>query len=161
MRERRLIVERWQQGNAAALVTLVGVDGSSYRRPGARLLIARDGSTVGAISGGCLEAEVAKKARWVARSGAIVERFSTIFDDTAEIPYGLGCGGTLDLLVEPTDTPEAQALLSAMQDSLKGLRRNIVTWLPGNSQPLRRAVYDESGTTLFESAGISSHEVVF
>src|SRR5215469_7523143 len=155
MRERRLIVERWEQGNAAALVTLVRVDGSSYRQPGARLLVALDGSTVGAISGGCLETEIAKKARWVTRGGAIVERFSTIFDDTAEIPYGLGCGGTLDLLVEPVGTPEAEALLRAMQDSLTGLRRNIVTWLPENNQPLRRAVYDESGTTLFERPGIS------
>jgi xanthine/CO dehydrogenase XdhC/CoxF family maturation factor len=161
MRERRLIVERWEQGNAAALVTLVRVDGSSYRRPGARLLVARDGSTIGAISGGCLEAEVAKKARWVTRSGAMVEQFSTIFDDTEEIPYGLGCGGTLDLLVEPTDTPEAEALLKALRESLAGVRRNIVTWLPDNSQPLRRAVYDQSGTTLFESPGISSHEIVF
>jgi len=161
MRERRLIVERWEKGNAAALVTLVGVDGSSYRRPGARLLVARDGSTVGAISGGCLETEIAKKARWVTRSGAILEQFSTIFDDTAEIPYGLGCGGTLDLLVEPTDTPEAEALLKAMRDSLAGIRRNIVTWLPENRRPLRRAIYDESGTTLFKSLGTSSHEVVF
>lgn len=161
MRERRLIVERWQHGNAAALVTLVRIDGSSYRQPGARLLVSGDGSTVGAISGGCLEAEIAKKARWVTRSGAIVERFSTVFDDTGEIPYGLGCGGTLDLLVEPTDTPEAEALLKAMQESLAGFRRNIVTWLPENNQPLRRAVFDESGTALFESPGTSAHDVVF
>jgi xanthine/CO dehydrogenase XdhC/CoxF family maturation factor len=161
MRERRSIVERWQQGNAAALVTLVRVEGSSYRRPGARLLVASDGSTVGAISGGCLEAEVAKRARWAARSGAIVERFSTIFDDTSDIPYGLGCGGTLDLLIEPIDTPEAAALLHAMRESLAGLRRNVLTWLPENEQPLRHVVYDESGAALFESPGTSSHNVVF
>src|SRR6185437_4169369 len=161
MRERRAIVERWEQGNTAALVTLVRVKGSSYRRPGARLLVTADGNTVGAISGGCLEAEVAKKARWAARSGAIVERFSTIFDDTVEIPYGLGCGGTLDLLFEPTDTPEAAALLEAMRESLAGLRRNVVTWLPENTQPLRRAVYDESGTALFESAGTSPRGLIF
>jgi len=160
MRERRLIVERWEQEGAAALVTLVHVEGSSYRRPGARLLVTGDGNTVGAISGGCLETEVAKKARWTARNGAIVERFSTLFDDTAEIPYGLGCGGTLDLLIEPTDTPEAKALLEAMRDSLAGQRRNVVTWLPGIRQSLRRAVYDESGTVLFQSPGIS-HESVF
>lgn len=161
MRERRAIVERWEQGNAAALVTLVRVQGSSYRRTGARLLVASDGSSVGAISGGCLEAEVARKARWTARSGAIVERFSTAFDDTSEIPYGLGCGGTLDLLIEPTDTPEAAALLKAMRESLAGLRRNVVTWLPENRRPLRRAVYDETGATLFESPGTSSHNFVF
>ena len=161
MRERRLIVERWEQGNAAVLVTLVRVEGSSYRRPGARLLVTTDGKTVGAISGGCLEAEVAKKARWAANSGAIVERFSTAFDDTAEIPYGLGCGGTLDLLFEPTDTLEAAALLKAMRESLAGLRRNVVTWLPRNQQLLRRAIYDEAGTVLFESPGTSPHEFIF
>jgi xanthine/CO dehydrogenase XdhC/CoxF family maturation factor len=161
MQERRAIVKRWEQGNTAALVTLVHVEGSSYRRAGARLLVTSDGDTVGAISGGCLEAEVVKKARWAARSGAIIERLSTVFDDTAEIPYGLGCGGTLDLLVESTDTPEAAALLKAMRDSLSGLRRHVVTWLPENRQPLRRAVYDESGTALFESPGTSPHEFVF
>jgi xanthine dehydrogenase accessory factor len=161
MRERRAIVERWEKGNAAALVTLVRVEGSSYRRPGARLLVTTDGNTVGAISGGCLESQVARKARWAARSGAIVERFSTAFDDTSEIPYGLGCGGTIDLLIEPTDTPEAAALLKAMRESLAGLRRNVVTWLPANGQSLRRAVYDESGTALFVSPGTSSHEFIF
>ena len=161
MRERRSIVERWEQGSAAALVTLVRVDGSSYRRPGARMLVTKDGETVGAISGGCLEAELARKARWAVRSGAVVERFSTVFDDTAEIPYGLGCGGTLDLLIEPTDTPDAMALLNAMRESLVGRRRNVVTWLPENMRPLRRAIYDESGTPLFESPGASLHEVLF
>jgi xanthine/CO dehydrogenase XdhC/CoxF family maturation factor len=161
MRERRAIVERWEQGDTAALVTLVRVEGSSYRSPGARLLVTTDGNTVGGVSGGCLEAEVARKARWTARSGAIVERFSTAFDDTSEIPYGLGCGGTLDLLIEPTNTPEAAALLKGMRESLAGLRRNVVTWLRENGQPLRRAVYDESGTALFESPGTSSYEFVF
>lgn len=161
MRERRLIVERWTQGRAAALVTLIHVEGSSYRRPGARLFVSTDGGSIGSISGGCLEAEVARKARWAARNGAIVERFSTVFDDTAEIPYGLGCGGTLDLLIEPTDTPEAAALLKAMSESLTGLRRNVVTWLPADGRPLRRAVYDESGTTLFDSPGSLPEGAVF
>ncbi len=104
MRERRSIVEQWQQGRAAAHVTLIRVEGSSYRRPGARLLVLTDGTSVGSISGGCLEAELARKARWTIRNGPVVERFSTVFDDTEEIPYGLGCGGTLDLLIEPVET---------------------------------------------------------
>src|ERR1700685_239855 len=101
MRERRAIVEQWESGSAAALVTLVRTEGSSYRQPGARMLVPNNGYTFGSISGGCLEAEVARKARWVARNGAVVERLSTVFEDTAEIPYGLGCGGNVDLLIEP------------------------------------------------------------
>src|SRR5579875_3048136 len=106
MMERRRIVELWKRGDAVALVTLVRVEGSSYRRPGARLLIGRGGEYAGAISGGCLEAEVMRKAAWKVRGGAVVERYSTLCDDTAEIPYGLGCGGTVDLLLEPAGTPE-------------------------------------------------------
>src|SRR5665213_3278429 len=97
MMERRRICQLWDRGNAAALVTLVRVEGSSYRRTGARLLIAADGQYAGSISGGCLEAEVIRKAQWLVRNGnAVVERYSTLFDDTAEIPFGLGCGGTVD-----------------------------------------------------------------
>ena len=140
MRERRKIVELWRQGGAAALVTLARVEGSSYRRVGARLLVGVDGEYAGSISGGCLEAEVVRKAAWMTRGGAVVERYSTLFDDTAEIPYGLGCGGTVDLLVEPAGTPEFQALMEAMEASLRGEAKRVVTWLPESGRPLRRVV---------------------
>ena len=104
MKERREIVRRWQQGGASVLVTLVHAEGSSYRRPGARLLLTGEGLYAGTISGGCLEGEVVRKAGWLVREGAVVERYSTLFDDTADVPYGLGCGGLIDLLLEPSDT---------------------------------------------------------
>lgn len=161
MRERRAIVEQWERGSAAALVTLVHTEGSSYRRPGARMLVLRNGNTVGSISGGCLEAEVARKARWAARNGAVLESFSTVFDDTSEIPYGLGCGGTLQLLIEPAGTSEAAALLNAIRESLAGSRRNVVTWLPETGRPLQRAIYDEAGTMLFKSEGEPASAPIF
>src|SRR3981081_4729955 len=83
MMERRQIVRLWQQGGAAVLVTLVRAEGSSYRHPGARLLLGIGGQYAGTISGGCLEAEVVRKACWLVREGAVVERYSTMFDDTA------------------------------------------------------------------------------
>jgi xanthine dehydrogenase accessory factor len=140
MRERRKIVELWRQGNAAALVTLVRVEGSSYRRVGARLLVTVDGEYAGTISGGCLEAEVVRKAAWMTRAGAVVERYSTLFDDTAEIPYGLGCGGTVDLLFEPAGTPEFEVLMEALEASLRGEERRVVTSLPEDGRLLRRVV---------------------
>ena len=93
MKERQQIVRLWEQGGAAVLITLVRAEGSSYRRPGARVLLGANGEYAGTISGGCLEAEVLRKATWLASNGALVERYSTMFDDTAEIPFGLGCGG--------------------------------------------------------------------
>ncbi|WP_433965856.1 XdhC family protein [Tunturiibacter gelidiferens] len=92
MKEIRQIVRMWRQGGAAAMVTLVRAEGSSYRRPGARLLLGKQGEYTGTISGGCLEAEVVRKAAWLVREGAVVERYSTMFDDTAEVPLGWGAG---------------------------------------------------------------------
>lgn len=142
MRDRRQIVDLWQRGDAVALVTLIRVEGSSYRRAGARLLIAANGDYAGSISGGCLEAEVIRKAQWLVRDGhAVVERYSTLFDDTADIPYGLGCGGTVDLLIEPASTPEFTALLKAMQTSLVGQTHFISTSLPSALHPLSRTIH--------------------
>ena len=130
MKERRRIVGLERQGGAAALVTLVRAQGSSYRRPGAGVLVASNGNYMGTISGGCLEGEVVRKAAWMVRGGAVVEQYSTLFDDTAEVPFGLGCGGVVDLLVEPAGTPEYRALLDAMEGSLRGETSTVVTWLP-------------------------------
>ena len=156
MMERRRICELWERGDASALVTLVRVEGSSYRRVGARLLIAANGDYAGSVSGGCLEAEVVRKAQWLVRDRrAVVERYSTLFDDTAEIPYGLGCGGTVDLLIERTDTPECVALMQAMQASLRGEQRRVVTWLPQGNARLRREISDDNDTAIFCSEKMS------
>lgn len=151
MIERRKIVDMWQRGNAAALATLVRVEGSSYRSTGARLLIGRDGTYAGSVSGGCLEAEIVRKALWLVRNGAVVERYSTLFDDTADIPYGLGCGGTVDVLIEPVDTPEFAALMDAFTASLRDQSRTVQTWLPTQEQPFARRILDAQGDVLFRS----------
>lgn len=159
MMERRQIVRLWQQGGTSVLVTLVRSEGSSYRQPGARLLIGPGGACAGTISGGCLEAEVVRKALWKVRDGAAVERYSTLFDDTAEIPFGLGCGGTVDLLMEPVDTPECMALLQAMDSSLQGEVARVVTWLPGDGKPLGRVILRADHTVLFASDGLAEKRI--
>jgi xanthine dehydrogenase accessory factor len=160
MMERRKIVRLWQQGGAAVLVTLVRAEGSSYRRPGARLLLGLRGEYAGTISGGCLETEVVQKAAWLVRDGATVERYSTMFDDTAEIPFGLGCGGVVDLLLEPADTAECGALMAAMEGSLAGEDVTVLTWLPRENRGLARAVLSASGDFLFASGKLTEPELV-
>ena len=144
LKERREIVALAAEQRTGVLVTLVRAKGSSYRAPGARLLVLPDGRTAGTISGGCLEADLLRKAAWTVRGGAAIERYHTGFDDTAEIPYGLGCGGEVDLMLEPLGTPEAAAVLEALQATLAGEERRIVTILPpvrlGATQPLPAAV---------------------
>jgi xanthine dehydrogenase accessory factor len=68
----------------AALATVVRVDGSSYRRAGARMLVRDDGVWVGGISGGCLEGDALKRARF-----AIVKSESSLvtYDTTDDDPY--------------------------------------------------------------------------
>lgn len=156
--EQRQIVQLWGQGRASVLVTLVRAQGSSYRRPGARLLLNENGEYAGTISGGCLESEIIRKAAWMVRSGARVERYSTMFDDTYEIPFGLGCGGIVDLLLEPADTPECAALMRAMESSLMGQDSVVVTWLPDESRQLRRAVLVE-GMIRFASEGLGEKKL--
>ena len=149
MIERRRIVEMWQRGEAVALASLVRVEGSSYRSEGARLLVSADGGYAGSVSGGCLEAEIVRKAQWLTRSGATVQRYSTLFDDTAEIPYGLGCGGTVEVLLEGANTPEFGALMLAFEASLRGEEVQVTTWLPSGDVPLRRVVRTAGGEVTF------------
>jgi xanthine/CO dehydrogenase XdhC/CoxF family maturation factor len=158
MVDRRRIVRMGRQHSAKVFVTLVHIEGSSYRRPGAHLLIGADGEYAGTISGGCLEAEVVRKAAWMVRDGAVLERYSTLFDDTAEVPFGLGCGGIVDLLLEPAETPECRALIEAMEASLSGAEFRAATWLPQSGRPLARAIFAADGNLIYASSSLSSKE---
>lgn len=160
------MIERWKivqlasrkMSEASVLITLVRVEGSSYRKPGARLLTVGNEYT-GTISGGCLEAEVIKKSSWAVRLGAVLERYSTWFDDTSEVPYGLGCGGSVDLLLEPSETAEFTALLEALKESLAGIPAKVVTWLPSENTPMRRAVLSASDEIRFRSNGLLDQDI--
>jgi xanthine/CO dehydrogenase XdhC/CoxF family maturation factor len=97
------ILPLWRELDAAAadyvLATVVAVEGSSYRKPGACMLLAPDGRRAGTVSGGCLEAQVASRAWWHTTSGPTIQRYSTVEED-GDMPYGSGCGGVVYLLLE-------------------------------------------------------------
>ncbi len=83
-----------QQGQKSALVTVVALKGSSYRRPGVRMLVAQNGEMTGAVSGGCVEKEIVRQAQEVFSLGvARVLRYDG--------RYRLGCEGILTILIEP------------------------------------------------------------
>lgn len=92
------IVGEWKKrrGQKLVLATLVRAEGSSYRRPGARMLVCEDGTTVGSLSAGCLEDEVASRAREVFRTGN-PDLFS--FDTRRRF----GCSGKIDIYIERVD----------------------------------------------------------
>jgi xanthine dehydrogenase accessory factor len=107
------------RGDPMALATIVAVKGSTYRRPGARLLVPRTGPMVGNISGGCLEGEVQEAAREVMESGnPRLITFDLTADDEAVWGWGLGCNGVIDVFVEPADRAAdvARALRLALEE---------------------------------------------
>ena len=114
------ILPLWHQLEAAGadyvLATVVDVEGPSYRKPGARMLIAQDGRRAGTVSGGCLESEVAKRAWWLTESSPVVRRYSTAADD-GDVPYGSGCGGVVYVLLERRST--AALLLRELEATLE------------------------------------------
>ena len=86
----------------AALATVVRVEGSSYRRTGARMLVMDNGVWVGGISGGCLEGDALKRARLaIAKSAASIVTYDTMDDDAYQVGVGLGCNGIIDVLFTP------------------------------------------------------------
>ena len=106
MKETRDIIAAFamaqQQQKQAALATVVHVEGSSYRRPGARMLITDDGQLTGAISGGCLEGDALRKALLVmAQQKPMLVTYDTMDDDDAKFGVGLGCNGIIQVLIEP------------------------------------------------------------
>lgn len=109
------------------------VDGSGYRKPGARILIGADGRRAGTISGGCLEGEVARKAFWHTENGPTVRTYSTSVEDGRadhETPFGMGCGGVVHLLLERSAAADAAlSRLAASFDARQPLA--IATILEG------------------------------
>jgi len=91
-----------KDGRQTALATVVLVEGSSYRRAGARMLVTEDGQLTGAISGGCLEGDALRKARLaMAQNKPMLVTYDTTDDDDAKFGVGLGCNGIIHILIEP------------------------------------------------------------
>ena len=118
----------------AVLATLVSAEGSSYRRPGARLLILSDGSRLGSISGGCLEEDVISRAAQVRLTG---RPETVVYDTTSENDLvwgvGLGCHGVVRVLLEKIAPPPAWA--QALARNFAQRRPTALTVVYGGDDP--------------------------
>ncbi len=111
------------RGEPAALATITRVKGSTYRRGGARLLIRQDGTTVGSISGGCLEGDVVEAAREVIQTGQPrMLTYDLTADDDAVWGLGLGCNGAIDVFVEPLRHAGELDVASLLENSIDDRR---------------------------------------
>jgi xanthine dehydrogenase accessory factor len=118
MNEVRALVEAFDsaktRGERCALATVVSVEGSSYRRPGARMLVCEAGVSTGTISAGCLESDVVEHAKRVMGAGkaVLVEYDTASTGEEMAWGLGLGCNGVVRVLVEPLTpvSPYVEAL---------------------------------------------------
>ncbi len=84
----------------ATLATVVRVEGSSYRLPGARMLVTAAGERFGSVSGGCLEADVARRGRLLTDDNRNVLVRYDGSDEEAAWGFGLGCNGSIEVFIE-------------------------------------------------------------
>lgn len=88
----------------AVLATIIDVEGSAYRRPGAKMIINEQGNGIGSITAGCLEDKVRQLAGEVLDDGHLrVETYNLMEGDDDVWGLGVGCNGIIDVLLEPID----------------------------------------------------------
>ncbi|MGA7933930.1 MAG: XdhC family protein [Kovacikia sp.] len=122
MKELQTILKAFEQtqnlGQRSAIATVVKTTGSVYRRPGARMLLTETGQMVGAISGGCLESDVFEQAKPLLfqNSPPLVVRYDTTASDDLIWGLGLGCNGSVHVLLESLGTESARSQLEWVAD---------------------------------------------
>lgn len=106
--------EASKRGDSGVLATVVRVQGSTYRRAGARLLLTTGGRRVGSVSGGCLEADLVKKAWWLTANGkCAIRHYDTTAEGEIAQEFGLGCNGVIHVLLERLEHSEVSPLAVA------------------------------------------------
>jgi xanthine/CO dehydrogenase XdhC/CoxF family maturation factor len=117
-----------EAGKPAALATVVSIEGSAYRLPGARMLIVDGKWIAGSISGGCLEDDVVLRAgEAIARNEPLVTTYDTTSDDDIVFGVGLGCKGIITIFIEPV-SPSQRAVdfVSFAGESLRNRQAGTV-----------------------------------
>lgn len=134
MKELRDIVKAFdaatKSGKRTALATVVHVEGSSYRRPGARMLVTEDGILTGAISGGCLEGDALRKALSAIESGQNkLVTYDTTDEDDIKFGVQLGCNGIVHILFEPVDAAKPFHPLLLLQQTVQQAKPAVLVTL--------------------------------
>lgn len=136
MKEIRQIVEAYGKidfsRHKAALATVARVEGSSYRRTGARMLVLDNGTYLGGISGGCLEGDALRRAqKAIASNRASVVTYDTTRDDHNQIGVGLGCNGIVDVLFTPLDVSNSANHIALLRDCMYSRKPCLIATITG------------------------------
>jgi xanthine dehydrogenase accessory factor len=117
----------------AVLATLVRVEGSSYRKPGARLLWLSAGIRTGSISGGCIEEDLVERARRVLATGTPeIAAYNTAAENDVVWGTGTGCDGQVSVLLEVIQ-PERPQWLNVLRANLAAGRDTALIVLYGGA----------------------------
>lgn len=151
-----------QAGKSGVLATVVATKGSTPRKQGAKLLVYPDGSILGSVGGGCVEAEVWQEAMGVISSGKSVVREFLLSDELAA-ESGLVCGGTMEILIDAVGGKEKSLpLAEEILDALDGRQRVVLATLvrsPASRTTVgAKVLMAEDGDILLGSPEILSQE---
>src|SRR5688500_14168049 len=131
------------QNKKTALATVVKVEGSSYRRPGARMLVTEDGALTGAISGGCLEGDALRKAQFAMfQQQNKLEVYETTDEGDARLGVQLGCNGTIHILFEPINDDDPNHPINLFRRAAAERRDAVIATVFGRGK-------EQTGTCLF------------
>ncbi len=124
MNQLQAVVEAYRrlraEGRGLALATVFTGVGSVCRRPGSRMLVSTSGETVGCIGAGCMERDVAERARRAIASGRlVVARYDANPETDIVWGLGLGCGGVTEVLIEPLSTDADAEQIAFIADCLE------------------------------------------
>jgi xanthine dehydrogenase accessory factor len=145
MKELQQIIQGYEALKLAeekgVLATIVSVRGSTYRRPGARMLIRQDGTALGTISSGCLEADVIERAKKVMEShDALTVVYDQAADESDVWGLNLGCSGVIQILLEPLPLSTRSFHLKSIADCMLSEKTGVLASIFRVEGELRAAI---------------------
>jgi xanthine/CO dehydrogenase XdhC/CoxF family maturation factor len=161
MNEQKSIIKAYESAKVkqlkVALATVVQVDGSAYRRPGARMLITEAGELTGAISGGCLEGDALRKAQTVIfQQESMLVTYDTTDEDDQKFGIGLGCNGIIHVLIEPIDFQDELNPIALLEQAVSDRELGILATVFS----VKNARSTQIGTRLLKKASIFKRKIV-
>ena len=134
MKEIREIINAYNKAKKnekrLALATLVHLNGSSYRRPGARMIVDEEGQLTGAISGGCLEGDALRKAVFCIHTQMPkLVVYDTSDEEDATIGIQLGCSGIIQVLFEPIDETDPLNPIELLKKAIQKRQNTVLVTL--------------------------------
>jgi xanthine/CO dehydrogenase XdhC/CoxF family maturation factor len=148
----RRLAELHAEGREAAVAVIVHIKGSTYRRPGARLLIETDGTMTGNVSGGCLEQDVRQVAERVMSTGKPeLAHYETGSDEDVLWGMGMGCEGEMDIFIQPSGL--LADVVAKASECLAGDARFAISTVIEDGSVAGRTLVTKDGARVVGSSG--------